>query len=445
MDNIPDLIYFKDAESRFTRVNKAQAHALGLIDPAQAVGSTEFDLLPEESARASWEDERDIFTTGRPVLGKLGHEARSGRWYLATKVPIRDASGKVNGLVGISKDITDRRLAEEKLERDLATFLNVVSSVAQGDLTQRGQEGDDTLGRIARSVNGMLESFAGILAEVRDVAFSLSSASSEIMAAAGQISKGAQYGSDQVHSTTSAVEEMAASMTQVSKNAERSAEAAQQVLEHVRQGNSSVNATSEGIQRIDQAVLETAEKMRLLEERSQEISNIIGLIEEIASRSELLSLNAAIEAAHAGDAGRGFGVVAEEIRRLADRSTEATAAVAKIVEAIVRETRAVLLAMENGMREVRSGRELSDQAQRSLTEIQTLVQESAQLAGQISLASREQAHVTDTVAKSMQTIAGITEESSAGAKETSRAVQDLVGLSEHLNRAIARFRIERPS
>jgi PAS domain S-box-containing protein len=442
MDNTPDLIYFKDGESRFARVNIAQAQALGLKDPTHAVGRTEFDFLPEEFARASWEDERTIFTTGRPLLGKVEHEARSGRWYLATKVPIREGTGKITGLVGISKDITERRQAEEKLERDLGAFLAVVSAVAQGDLTRRGSEGEDTLGRIAGSVNAMLESFTGILAEVRDVAFSLSTASAEILAAAGQISKGAQYGSDQVHATTSAVEQMAASMGQVSKNAERSAEAARQVLEHVREGDRSVNANSQGIQRIDQSVAETAEKMRLLEKRSQEIVDIIGLIEEIASRSELLSLNAAIEAAHAGDAGRGFGVVAEEIRRLADRSNEATKAVSKIVEGIVGETRAVLQAMENGMREVKAGRDLSERAQGSLTEIQGLVQESSHLSGQISLASREQAQVTDTVAKAMQTIAGITEESSAGAKETTKAVQDLVGLSEHLNRAIARFRID---
>ena len=201
----------------------------------------------------------------------------------------------------------------------------------------------------------MLEGFASILTEVRDAAFSVSTSSAEILAAAAQIAKGAQYGSDEVHATSAAVEEMAASMAQVSTNAEESAASAQQVLEHVREGEQAVNATVQGMARIDEAVSETAEKMRLLEQRSKQIFEIIRLIEEIASQSTLLSLNAAIEAAHAGDAGRGFGVVAEEIRRLADRSTGATKDVTAIVEGMVEETRAVLMAMENGMRRCTRG------------------------------------------------------------------------------------------
>jgi methyl-accepting chemotaxis protein len=214
------------------------------------------------------------------------------------------------------------------------------------------------------------------------------------------------------------------------------------VLEHLREGDQAVNETFLGMTRIDAAVSETAEKMRVLEERSQQIFGIIALIEEIASQSSLLSLNAAIEAAHAGEAGKGFGVVAEEIRRLADRSTEATNEVSAIVKRIVGETRGVLAAMENAIREVRSGRDLSERAQRSLQEIQTLVQESSQLSAQISAASREQAQATQTVAAAMQTIANTTHQSSAGANETSKAVRDLVALSEHLTEAIARFKID---
>jgi twitching motility protein PilJ len=204
-----------------------------------------------------------------------------------------------------------------------------------------------------------------------------------------------------------------------------------------------VNAAAAGMNRIDAAVSETAEKMRLLQSRSDEIFEIIGLIEELASQSNLLSLNAAIEAAHAGDAGRGFGVVADEIRRLAERSTDATNNVTTIVKAIVSETRAVLGAMENAMREVKAGGELSAKAQSSLQEIQALVQRSATIAEHISGASREQVRATQTVAQSMQTLSNVTLESSAGAGETTKAVKDLVDLSEQLNRAISRFRIDR--
>jgi PAS domain S-box-containing protein len=445
MDNIPDLIYFKDTESRYTRVNQAHAKALGLISPTEVQGKTDFDIYPPEFARATRADERDLVAEGVPLLGKVEHEARSGRWYLATKVPLRDGSGRVTGLVGISKDITERKAAEEQLDRELAAFLDVVSHVAQGDLLHRGAPGEGTLGRIASSVNQMLDSFSGILSEVRDAAFSVSTSSAEILAAANQIAKGAQHGNDQVNTTSSAVEEMAASMSQVSKSAELSADTARQALEHVREGDASVNATYVGMTKIDTAVSETAAKMHLLEKRSKEIFEIIELIEEIAAQSNLLSLNAAIEAAHAGEAGRGFAVVAEEIRRLSERSTGATKNVTAIVEGIVEETHAVLAAMGNGMAAVKEGRALSEVAQKSLQEIQTLVHGTADLSGQISEASREQVKATQVVAQAMQTIATITHESAAGASQTSKAVNDLVKMADQLNETLQRFRIDRPN
>ncbi len=315
--------------------------------------------------------------------------------------------------------------------------------MAQGDLTQRGVEGDDTLGRIARSTNKMLQGFASILDDVYDAAFAMSSSSSEILAAANQIAKGAQYGTDQVESTSAAVEEMAASMGQVSRNAVASSEKARLVLEHVQKGERAVSEVHRGTARIDEAATETAEKMRLLEERSGEIFEIIDLIEDLAAQSELLSLNAAIEAAHAGDAGRGFAVVAEEVRRLADRSKEATRRVSTIVDAMVGEVKTALGAMEHAMHEVKDGRTLSSQAIESLGEISALVRGSADLSAQISSAAREQAEVTTTVASSMQSLANVTHESAAGAQSTSIAVMDLVKLSEQLTAAISRFRIAR--
>jgi methyl-accepting chemotaxis protein len=231
-------------------------------------------------------------------------------------------------------------------------------------------------------------------------------------------------------------------MTRVSESAEQSASTARRALDHVSTGAHSVGATFVGMTRIDAAASETAEKMRLLESRSREIFKITALIEEISAQSNLLSLNAAIEAAHAGDAGRGFSVVAGEIRRLAERSTEATKNVADIVAGIVEDTRTVLRAMENGMAEVRTGRELSERAQQSLQDVQVLVEQAAELSGGISGASQEQTRVTQSVVQAMQTIANVTHESAAGATQATRAVQDLVRLSEQLSRALSRFTID---
>ncbi len=442
MDNIPDLIYFKDAEHRYTRVNPAHARALGLDDADDMLGRTDSDFCVPERAQAIHDAEATLFSTGRPIVGKLDHDTRSGRWYLVTKVPLRSASGAVAGLVGISKDITERRETEEKLERDLSKLLAVVSEVAQGNLTLRGQEGEDTLGRIAASVNQMLVHIAALLTETRDAAFSVSTAAAQISAATAQIAKGAQYGTDQVHSASSAIDEMAASMARVSESAGHSSASVERVLEHVRHGNELMSSFFLGMTRIDVSVAEAADKMKLLEKRSREVFEIIGLIEEIASQSNLLSLNAAIEAAHAGDAGRGFGVVADEIRRLAERSNEATRGATAIVEGIVAETRAVLDAMQASMVEVRDGREMAEQSQASLKEISGLAQRSAELSAEITASAKEQAQATRTIADAMQGIVNMTEQSSVSSGQTSRAASDLVSLSEHLTKAIARFRIE---
>lgn len=442
MNNIPDLIYFKDLESRFVRINASHASALGLLSPEDAVGRVDADFYPAEFARATREDERRLYQSGKSVIGKVEQEASTGRWFLATKVPLRDADGAITGLVGISKDITERKEVEVRLARDLAAFEEVVRAVTAGDLTRRAAEGEGTVGQIARGVNGMLDAFGEIIAEAESAAFSISSASSEIAAAASEIAKGAQHGRDHVQGTSAAVEQIAASMVQVARNAESSADKARKVLEHVLAGDASVEANYEGMVRIDAAVLDTSDRMRKLEKRSREVFEIIEVIEEIASQSTLLSLNAAIEAAHAGEAGRGFGVVADEIRHLAEGSTRAAKNVTDIVDSMLLEVKEALGALQKVMREVKAGHTLSEEAQRSLREASGLVEASVGLVTEIRDASLEQVGATKTVASSMEKILDTSVDSANGAGETSRAVRDLVRLAERLSAVISHFRIK---
>src|SRR5262249_21298479 len=234
----------------------------------------------------------------------------------------------------------------------------------------------------------------------------------------------------------------AASMTQVSKNAESSAEAARRAFELAETGDRSVRDTSEAMLRIDSAVQQTAEKMKSLGTRSSEISEIINLIDEIAAQTNLLALNAAIEAAHAGEAGLGFSVVAEEIRKLAERSARATRDVGTLIKGIQNETREALSAMEVGMKEVKAGTGLAGQASRALRDISEAVRQSAELMEEISAASEEQARVTGNLAAAMQTISSITLETSAGAHETAQTSQGMGSFAEQLNRAISQFKVQ---
>lgn len=334
------------------------------------------------------------------------------------------------------------REAEQATERSLNEFLRIVSALSQGDLTSRGREGDDTLGTAAQSVNRMLDNFASMLTEVKQIGLSVSSSSTEILAAAEQIAVGSQRQADEITNTSSAVEEMSASMNQVSRNVEASAAAARRALELAEHGDQSVRDTSEAMSRINSAVQQTAEKMKLLGLRSSEISEIIDLINDIAAQTNLLALNAAIEAAHAGEAGAGFSVVADEIRKLAERSARATREVGNLVKSIQSETSEALGAMEVGMKEVRGGSELVGQASHALQDISHAVRQSSELMEEISAASEEQARVTSNLAGAMQTISSITLESSAGAHQTAQTIEGMVGLAERLNKAISQFKVK---
>ena len=349
---------------------------------------------------------------------------------------------RLGEMVRNEKEHNERLLqTDQAMQKSLTEFLEIVSSVSEGNLTKRGPEGEDALGKLVQAVNKMLDDFGLMLTEVKQIGLSVSSSATEILAAAEQIAVGSQRQADEITNTSSAVEEMAASMTQVSRNAEASADAARRALEMAEHGDKSVRNTSEAMTRIDSAVQQTSEKMRLLGVRSSEISEIIDLIDEIAAQTNLLALNAAIEAAHAGEAGLGFSVVADEIRKLAERSARATRDVGNLIKSIQSETSEALTAMEIGMKEVRGGSYLATQASNALQDISTAVRQSSELIEEISAASEEQARVTSNVATAMQTISSITLETSAGAHETAQTIEGMVSLADRLNKSISQFKV----
>lgn len=434
VDLTGNLLFFNESVGRILGYSEEELHGLN-----------NRDYVDEDVARDVFQAFNQVFKTGEsvqefsyPIIQKNGNKR-----FVETSITLmKDQSGVPSGFRGILRDVTDRKLAEEALEQNLAEFFQIVSKISDGDLTLRGSESDSTLGRVINSINVMIDNFSAMLTQVKQIGLSVSSSATEILAAAEQIAAGSQRQADEITNTSSAVEEMAASMGQVSRNSEASAQAARRALDMAEQGDRSVRDTSQAMSRIESAVQQTAEKMRMLGARSSEISEIIDLINDIAAQTNLLALNAAIEAAHAGEAGLGFSVVAEEIRKLAERSARATRDVGSLIKAVQKETSEALAATEIGMIEVKSGTQLSVEAGSALRNVSEAVRESSELIEEISAASEEQARVTRNLAGAMQTISSITLQTSAGAHETAQTIQSMVGLSEQLNLAISQFRVK---
>jgi twitching motility protein PilJ len=331
--------------------------------------------------------------------------------------------------------------AQEALQKSVTEFLTIVSQIARGDLTLRGHVTTDALGNVVDSVNYMLDNFCKVLERVRKAAIDVQSSANEILIASEEMSSGAVQQDQEITNTSSAVEQLTVSMKQVSNNAEASAEAARRALDAAEQGNRSVRDTLEGMQRIRSSVQATAKRIKALGDRSLEISEIVNVINDITEQTNLLALNAAIEAARAGEAGRGFAVVADEVRKLAEHSRSATKDIAALIKAIQAETNDAVVVMEEGTKEVEIGAKLADQAGRALDAISTVVRQSAELVQEISLASKQQVRGTEGVANAMQIISNITRQTSQGARQTSRTVEQLVHMSEQLNEALSQFRV----
>jgi len=330
--------------------------------------------------------------------------------------------------------------AQELLQKSITDLLNLINQVARGDLTLRGKVTNDALGNVADSINFMLDNFTTVLDRVRNAAVEVSTNANRILVATDEMNTGTGQQDQEITNTSSAVEELTVSMKQVSNNAEASAEAARRALDAAEQGNRAVRDTLDGMQRIRSSVQATARKIKSLGDRSLEISEIINVINDITEQTNLLALNAAIEAARAGEAGRGFAVVADEVRKLAEHSRTATKDIAALIKAIQAETNEAVVVMEEGTKEVEVGAGLADQAGKALEAISSVVRQSAELVQEISLASKQQVRGTEGVANAMQIISGITRQTSQSARQAAGTVGTLVKLSEQLVDALSQFR-----
>ncbi len=327
------------------------------------------------------------------------------------------------------------------IQRSIVKLLDEIGDVANGDLTIEAEVTTDATGAIADSFNYMISELRKVINNVKDATLQVSSSATEIQATTEHLANGSEEQSMQIMETSSAIEEMTVSIQQVSENAVLSATVADQARANAKQGTEAVQNNITAMSRIREQVQETSKRIKRLGERSQEIGEIIQLIDDIADRTSMLALNASIQAAMAGEAGRGFAVVAEEVERLADRSTNATKQISTLIKSIQSETNEAVAAMEETTREVVEGSDLANEAGQALTEIETVSNRLAELIQQISQASNQQARGSEAIAKSMTTISDVTQQVAAGSKQATISVGGLVSLADKLRSSVITFKL----
>ncbi|QVL30883.1 methyl-accepting chemotaxis protein [Telmatocola sphagniphila] len=349
----------------------------------------------------------------------------------------------LNAMMDNMRSLIQSREERDRMQGAVMKLLEEVSGVADGDLTKEAEVTADVTGAIADSFNYMIGQLRMVIGNVQQTTRQVSRSATDVYSSAKNLVGGTEQQSKQIVSTSEAVEEMAGSIQQVSENAIVSAQVAEQALKNAQAGNSAVKNTISGMDRIRDQVQETAKRIKRLGESTQEIGQIVQLIDDIADRTSILALNASIQASMAGESGRGFAVVAEEVERLADRSTDATRKIATLVKTIQSETNEAVGAMEKGIQEVVEGSRLASQAGQSLAEIEAVSKKLAELISSISTASRQQARASEGVAKSMNEISAITQSTAAGTKNAALAVSNLAGLAEDLRQSVSMFRLPR--
>lgn len=327
------------------------------------------------------------------------------------------------------------------LQAQIEKLLQEVSAVGDGDLRVQAEVTPDTLGVLADSFNYMIEELAKVVGRVQSTAVQVTNATRRILDRSGDLAQASEAQVVQISQTTEAVEALAIFIQNVARNAQSSVEAAQDALQNAAQGQKSVRQTIEGMMLIRENVQETAKKIKRLGERSNEIGEIIRIIEDIADQTNLLALNAAIQSAMAGEHGRGFAVVADEIRLLAERSTESTKRIATLIKSIQGDTYEAVVAMEDSTQEVVKGSQLADEAGRALNSIFDAVERQAKMIETIARAANEQSTVSEGVAVAMSRILELTRQTDAGTQEATVSVSYLADLSEQLRASVSTFRL----
>jgi len=326
-------------------------------------------------------------------------------------------------------------------QQAIMRLLDEIGDLADGDLTAHATVTESFTGAIADAINFAIDALRQLVTTINETTVQVSAAAQETQATAMHLAEASDHQAQQITAVSAAVNQMAASIEQVSNNAISSTEVAQKAVSIANKGSSAVQNTIKGMDSIRETIQETSKRIKRLGESSQEIGDIIELISDIADQTNILALNAAIQAAMAGDAGRGFAVVADEVQRLAERATDATKQIESLVRTIQSDTKEAVASMEQTTAGVVNGAKLAQNAGGSLEEIETVSNHLAEIIQNITDAAQQQATAATSISDTMNVIQEVTTQTSAGTNETAVSIGNLAELANELRKSVSGFKL----
>lgn len=375
------------------------------------------------------------------VLGRIGIGDFDARVPVTSSDELGHLGEALNAMFDNTLTLIQTREERDTMQEQITRLLNEISTVAEGDLTIQAEVTADITGAIADSFNLMIEELRKIILNIQSTTNETTNFLDQLVQNSARTDKAAEMQANKIMGVNVSITDLNKAIQQVSEGANRSAQVAQEARANAGQGGEAVTRTIGSMNRIRSNVQETSKKIKRLGESSQQIGDIVKLIDDIADQTNMLALNAAIQATAAGEQGKGFSVVAEEVRRLAERSAKATREIASLVKSIQDDTAEAVVAMEESTREVVDGSRLADDAGRALSAIETVVDRLANLITTISQLSQQQTKTSSGIALSMGEIAQLTQEATQLRAESAEAVAKVALAAAQLNNSVSAFRL----